>query len=68
MEEDGDENGPVGLERALDETWGALLSNMKLVPSMAVRKGVWSNIEQEIQCSRPRVKSDPLQDFLEPVS
>lgn len=38
MEEDGDENGPVDLERALDETSDALLSNKKLVPAMVVRK------------------------------
>lgn len=68
MEEDGDENGRVDLERALDGTWDALLSNMKLVPAMVVRKVRQSNIEQEIQCSRPRVKSDPSQGFLEPVS
>lgn len=68
MEEDGDENGHVDLGQALDETWDALLSNMKLIPAMVVRKVMRSNIEQEIQCSRPWVKSDPSQDFLEPVS
>lgn len=30
MEEDGDENGHVDLERALDGTWDALLGNVKL--------------------------------------
>lgn len=53
MEEDGDENGHVDLGQALDETWDALLSNMKLIPAMVVRKVMRSNIEQEIQCSRP---------------
>lgn len=53
MEEDGDENGCVDLGQAIDETWDALLSNVKLVPAMVVRKVRRSNIEQEIQCSRP---------------
>lgn len=68
MEEDGDENCHVDLAQALAETWDALLSNMKLVPAVVVRKVMRSHVEQEIQSCSPWVKSDPSQDFLEPVS
>lgn len=53
MEEDGDENCYVDSAQALAETWDALLSNMKLVPAVVVRKVMRSHVEQEIQSCSP---------------
>lgn len=54
--------------QVLDETWDALLSNVKSALTMVVKKVMQRNVGQEAQYHSPLVKSDSSQGFLEPVS